>query len=352
MPVKSHWPGSLSSLVVVALFSVGSLSIAALTNELTPQPGGVEESISQLDARLSRQVNQLLWFRALSEVAVVDQVRFTGPPPQKAALPQSRPGSNDVLISALTFLPRKISPSKKLPLIVLAHGEIHGNVVCDEELHVVRELVEQGYAVIAPDYRGSSGYGLEFWRLIDYGGLEIEDVHAARRFMLERHPRIDGRRVGIIGWSHGGLIALLTACAHAGDYQAVYAGVPVSDLVERIRILGPGYEQLFAAPYHLGKTVIEAPEEYRRRSPAQNVTKLRAPLLIHANTSDVDVQFAEVQRLITALETAGGRFEQHIYTNAPGGHHFNRLDTPLALESRREIWRFLGRYLHPPIPAK
>jgi dipeptidyl aminopeptidase/acylaminoacyl peptidase len=257
-----------------------------------------------------------------------------------------------VLISALGFLPRKISSSKKLPLLVLAHGEIHGNVAADEEIHVVREMVEQGYAVIAPDYRGSSGYGSEFWRLIDYGGLEIEDVHAARAFMLERYPQIDGRRVGVIGWSHGGLIALMTAFAHPEDYQAIYAGVPVSDLIERIKILGPGYERMFAEPFHIGKTMTEAPEEYRRRSPAYNAHKLKTPLLIHANTSDVDVQFPEIQRLITALNDAGKNFEHRIYTNAPGGHYFNRLDTTFAIESRKEIWRFLGKHLHPPKPVK
>ena len=166
--------------------------------------------------------------------------------------------------------------------------------------------------------------------------------------MLERHAQLDRKRVGIIGWSHGGAIALMTACAHPTDYQAVYAGVPVSDLAERIRILGAGYEQNFAAPFHIGKTVAEAPEEYRRRSAVSHVEKLNAPLLLHANTNDPDVQYPEVQRLMAALNDAGKKFEHHIYTNAPGGHYFNRLDTPLALESRKEIWRFLGKHLHPP----
>jgi dipeptidyl aminopeptidase/acylaminoacyl peptidase len=109
---------------------------------------------------------------------------------------------------------------------------------------------------------------------------------------------------------------------------------------------------MFAAPFHIGKTVAEAPDEYRRRSPAHNASKLRSPLLIHANTSDVDVQLPEVQQLISALHEAHRSFEHRIYTNAPGGHYFNRLDTPLALESRREIWRFLARHLHPPRPVK
>jgi len=121
----------------------------------------------------------------------------------------------------------------------------------------------------------------------------------------------------------------------------------VSDLEERIRIRGKGYEELFAAPYHLGQTLADAPEEYRRRSPAWNANKLRTPLLIQANTNDEDVNIQEVERLLAALRAAGKTFECHIYTNAPGGHLFNRLDTPAARESRGELWRFLGRYLRP-----
>jgi dipeptidyl aminopeptidase/acylaminoacyl peptidase len=328
------------------------LSGLAQTNDSGSRLRAVEDGLGHLDAKLTRQMNEVLWFQQLGDVALVDKVRFTGPPPRGTNTLAASAGSNEVVISALTFLPRKRGAARQLPLVVFAHGEVHGNVASDEDAHVVRELVLQGYAVIAPDYRGSSGYGGGFWRQIDYGGLESEDVHAARHWMLERHREIDPRRVGIIGWSHGGLIALLTVFAHPADYQACYAGVPVSDLVERIAQRGPEYEQLFAAPYHVGKTLAEAPEEYRRRSPAWNAEKLRTPLLIHANTNDEDVSAREVERLIAALQAAGKQFTYHLYTNAPGGHLFNRLDTPTARESRREIWRFLQAYLKPPHPAR
>lgn len=317
------------------------------TNDLTPRVRELEENLGQMEARLSRQLNELLWFERLHDLALIDKVRFTGPPPRSTDTTATTPGSNTVIVSALTFLPRATHHRKKLPLVVFAHSEIHGNLVTDEEAHVIRELMEQGYAVIAPDYRGSSGYGADFWHQIDYGALEIEDVHAARAWMLAHHSQLDPRRVGIIGWSHGGLIALMTVFAHPEDYQVCYAGVPVSDLLERIRIRGSGYEQLFSAPYHLGKTVAEAPEEYKRRSPAWNAEKLRTPLLIHANTNDEDVNIAEVQKLITALQAAGKQFSYHIYTNAPGGHLFNRLDTDTAQASRAELWKFLAKYLHP-----
>jgi dipeptidyl aminopeptidase/acylaminoacyl peptidase len=337
------------SFCILAFLSV-PWSSCAQSPDLPARLNSLEENLGHLDAKLSRQANELLWFQRLGDVAVVDKVRFSGPPLRTTNNVAVPPGTNEVLVSALTFLPRGQSRSRKLPLIVLAHGEIHGNIATDEDAHVVHELVEQGYAVVAPDYRGSSGYGAEFWRQIDYGGLEIEDVHAGRRFMLERYPQLDPHRVGIIGWSHGGAIALLTVFAHPQDYQACYAGVPVSDLEQRIRTRGKGYEDLFAASYHVGKTLAEAPEEYRRRSPAWNAEKLRTPLLLHANTNDEDVTVPEVERLIHALQAAEKEFTYRIYTNAPGGHFFNRLDTPAALGSRAEVWRFLAHHLQPPHP--
>jgi dipeptidyl aminopeptidase/acylaminoacyl peptidase len=335
------------------VFCLGTaLACGAQTNDVTRRLDAFEDGLGHLDAKLTRQMNELLWFQRLGDVAVVDKVRFTGPPPRETNNPAPPPGSNEVVVSAFTFLPRNSHRGRKIPLLVFAHGEIHGNVATDEDAHVVRELVQQGYAVIAPDYRGSSGYGGDFWHQIDYGGLEIEDVHAARQWMIEHYREIDARRVGIIGWSHGGLIALLTVFAHPTDYQACYAGVPVSDLEERIRIRGKDYEQLFAAPYHLGQTVAEAPDEYHRRSPAWNAGKLRTPLLVHANTNDQDVTVREVERLIHALQAAEKDFQYRIYTNAPGGHLFNRLDTATAHDSRAEVWQFLARHLHPPHAAQ
>jgi len=324
---------------------------ADVTNEpLHQRLKSIEESLGFMDSKLARGLNALMWWRQLEDIAVIDRVRYTGPPLGNTNAPHPHGVSNEIIIAAYTFLPRKFPSRRKLPLLVLVHGEIHGNVATDEEVHIVRELIEQGYAVIAPDYRGSSGYGGDFWRQIDYGGLESEDVFRGKQWMLEHHRHIDPQRVGILGWSHGGLITLMNVFDHPHDYQVAYAGVPVSDLVARIRYRGTNYGELFSAPYHIGKSVDENVEEYRRRSPRWNAHKLQTPLLIHGNTNDEDVRLEEVENLIKALKDARRNFEYKIYTNAPGHHHFNRIDTTLARQSRVEIYRFLAKHLKPPRP--
>jgi dipeptidyl aminopeptidase/acylaminoacyl peptidase len=300
---------------------------------------------------LARKIDEQMLFQALSEIAQVDRVRYTGPPPRVAKNPTAPGAKNPVIIPAYTFLPKKYLTGQKLPLMVFAHGGVHGNVGTNY-LKIFRELLQQGYAIIAPDYRGSAGYGREFWELIDYGGLEIEDVFAARQFMLENYDNLDPERVGIMGWSHGGLITLMTLFVHPKEFKVGYAGVPVCDLVARMGYHDQGYRDLFSAPYHIGKTVRENIDEYRRRSPVWNVEKLQTPLLIHTTTNDEDVNVLEVENLIKALKAADKKFEHRIYKDAPGGHQFNRLDTKFAKESRVEAYRFLAKHLNPPEPIK
>ncbi|HEX8091258.1 MAG TPA: alpha/beta fold hydrolase [Blastocatellia bacterium] len=304
-----------------------------------------------MEQKLAKDIDDLMWFRLLEDVAEIDKVRYAGPPPRVIPNPTGQGASNPVIVSAYTFIPKKYSSSAKLPLIVFVHGGVHGDFETSAA-HVVRELVQQGYAVIAPDYRGSTGYGQGYWRLIDYGGLENEDVFAGKQWMVDNYPNIDQQRVGIIGWSHGGMITLMNIFEHPQDFKVAYAGVPVSDLVARMGYKGQSYRDLFSAPYHIGKTAEENVNEYRRRSPAWNAEKLQTPLLIHTNTNDEDVNVMEVEHLISALKAAGKNFEHKVYQNAPGGHAFNRLDTRLAKESRAEVYRFLARYLNPPNAVK
>ncbi len=291
------------------------------------------------------------WHTALGDIADVHQIRYTSAPRHRPPNPTAPGAKNPLIIHAMTFVPKNIDKAKKQPLIVFAHQGIHSDFGHDYEYGVVRSLVEQGYSVIGPDYRGSTGYGGGFYNEIDYGGLEVEDVFQARAWMLENYSFLDEKRVGMIGWSHGGMITLMNILLHPGAYAVAYAGVPVTDLVLRLGYHDPSYQAIFSAPQHIGKTVQGDIQEYLKRSPITYADKLETPLLIHGNTNDEDVNVIEVQRFVAALKAAGKNFEYKIYDNAPGGHEFGRLDTKLAQESRRDVYRFLAKYLKPERPV-
>jgi dipeptidyl aminopeptidase/acylaminoacyl peptidase len=294
-----------------------------------------------------KALDDVMWVQKLSDIADVDKVAYASLPPVHIPNKTAPGAGNPLIIRAYTFIPKKMDRSKKQPLLVLAHQGLHFNVSSVELAHIIREMMEQGYAVIAPDYRGSTGYGQGFSNQIDYGGREVDDVLAGKAWMLEKYSFLDPKRVGAIGWSHGGLITLMQILLHPEEYAVAYAGVPVSDLVLRMGYESPAYQAQYSAAYHIGKSVRDDIKEYEKRSPITYAAKLATPLLIHSNTNDEDVNVLEVQRMIMALKAEGKKFESKIYDNAPGGHMFNRLDTKLARDSREEVYTFLAKYLKP-----
>jgi dipeptidyl aminopeptidase/acylaminoacyl peptidase len=338
------------------------LSAALFIGVLNAQPPSAQQTTPQATGQAAqpgaanpsdeviKHIDDVMWHLLMDDIAVVDKVEYTSLPPARIPNPRGPGAGNPLIIRAYTFIPKALDRSKKQPLIVFAHQGVHANQDT-HDAHVFRELINQGYSIVSADYRGSTGYGRGFYEQIDYGGREVDDVYLSGQWMLENYSFLDNKRVGVIGWSHGGLITLMNAFAHPQTYAVAYAGVPVSDLVERMGYEPPAYQALYSAPYHIGRTVREDVMEYRRRSPVYHAKELQIPLLIHGNTNDEDVNILEIEHLIQALKADDKKFEYKIYENAPGGHYFNRLDTTAAKESRREIWRFLARYLKPDHPV-
>lgn len=329
------------------------LAAGAAAQEPAPDPvqAAIDKKFAALNHRLDtleKAVDDILWYNKVGDVAEIDKVYITGPPPAHVENPTAMGATNPVKFWAYTFVPRNLDRSRKYPLIVLPHGGVHANFTT-YHTHIIRELMAQGYIVVAPEYRGSTGYGKTFYENIDYGGLEIDDNHAARDYMVDNFEYVDGGRVGVIGWSHGGLIALMDIFQHPDSYQVAFAGVPVSDLVARMGYYDDEYRDLYSAPYHIGKTAMDDVAEYRRRSPVNHADKLATPLLIHTNTNDDDVNVLEVEHLIRALKAEGKKFEYEIFQDVPGGHSFDRIDTRAARETRVKIYKFLARYLSPPV---
>ncbi len=311
-----------------------------LVSSALAQSAPAERRTERNFEEVTKNADDILWYFKVGDVASVDKVHYTSPKPERTSNPTGQGAGNPMIIPAYVFTPKNLHG--KAPLIVFVHGGVHGDFNT-WYAHIVRELIDQGYVIIAPEYRGSTGYGGDFYEQIDYGGAEIDDVKAGRDWAAENLGSIDPKRIGIIGWSHGGYQALMNIFRFPDAYQVAYAGVPVSDLVARMGYKSEGYRKTFKE--FIGKEAVDNPMEYRRRSPYFHAAELKTPLLIHTNTNDEDVNVMEVEHLIDALKAAGKKFEYKIYENAPGGHQFNRIDTAFAKESRKEIYDFLARSL-------
>lgn len=273
---------------------------------------------------------------------------------KKTAYPS---GADGLQIPAYLFQPLTPRGPKGHPALIWVHGGVH-NSFSSSFIPFVRQAVERGYVVIAPDYRGSTGYGAAFYEAIDYGGYEIDDVMSAVEYLKANVAAVDMDRIGVIGWSHGGFIALHSLIRDQGAIlKCGYAGVPVTNLVFRLSYKGPDYVADFATEKRIGGQVHEKQAVYIERSPVYQVDKIKVPVMVHVATNDQDVNFVEDQFMIYALQYHIPKLaETKIYVDPPGGHSFDRLvnkektapqNTPPQRDSWNRIWAFLETNLKP-----
>jgi dipeptidyl aminopeptidase/acylaminoacyl peptidase len=267
----------------------------------------------------------------------------------------------DLDVPAYLFQPLQKRGAKGHPGLIMVHGGVHGNMTASY-WPFIKEAVERGYVVITPNYRGSTGYGKEFHEAIDYGGYEVDDAMSAYDYMTSSLPHVDADRVGIMGWSHGGYISLLSVFRDQHPFKAAAAIVPVTNLIFRLSFKGPNYQRSFATMQRVQGLPDEKRAEYIARSPFYHVHKLQVPLLVHVATNDEDVNYEEAQMLIWALRAQKPQLaETKIYVNpdpwgSSVGHAFSRrvdgetlerVDSPAQRDSWNRTWAFLEENLRP-----
>lgn len=267
-----------------------------------------------------------------------------------------RSSVGDLDIPAYLFQPVRKRGPRGHAAMIWVHGGVHGNWGAGM-FPFVREAVERDYVIVAPEYRGSTGYGKAFHDAIDYGGYEVDDVISAYEWMVRNLPHVDPERVGIMGWSHGGFIALHSVFRERHSFKAAVAQVPVTNLIFRLSYKGPGYQRSFATQQRIGGLPFEQRELYVERSPYYHVHRLQVPLLVHVATNDDDVNYEEASMLIWALRAQKPELaETRIYVDPPGGHGFarrvnretlEREDTPEQRDSWNRVWTFLEWHLRP-----
>ncbi len=271
-----------------------------------------------------------------------------------------RSSVGDMDVPAYLFQPIAKRGPKGHAAMVWVHGGVHGNWSINM-FPFVKEAVQRGYVIIAPEYRGSTGYGEAHHQAIDYGGKEVEDVVSAVEY-LRTLPHVDPERIGIMGWSHGGYITLMSVFRDRHPFKAAAAIVPVTNLVFRLSYKGPDYQREFSTQAGIQGLPFEKREEYIERSPLYHVDKLQVPLLVHVATNDKDVDYVEDQQIVDALRSRKPDLaETKTYVDpapwgASVGHSFSRRvdpatlerdDSPAQIDSWNRTWVFFEWNLRP-----
>ena len=152
-------------LIVLLLNSVSSF---AQDSELKEQLESLKKDNQNLEHRLDileKNIDDVLWYERIGDAGFVDKVFLTGPPLAKIDNPTGQGAGNPVKFWSYVFIPKGIDLDKKYPLIVLPHGGVHA-FFSTYHTHIIKELLAQGYIIIAADYRGSTGYGKSFYEKI------------------------------------------------------------------------------------------------------------------------------------------------------------------------------------------
>ena len=245
-------------------------------------------------------------------------------------------------LAGILYKPAGYEPGKRYPAIIWAHGGPEGQVLLSLNPWSLF-LAQQGYVVLEPNFRGSTGYGERFRNsnVEDSGGGEIDDIGASVKYLVDI-GLADPKRVAIGGGSHGGTV-VANAVAKLPDTFA--AGIEMFGVVDRALFLQyTNRNSKIRWETKMGGTPDEKPAVYRKANVLPDVESIKTPLLILHGEKDPQVPPQESAEFAEALKKAGKTYLYFTYPNE--GHGFQQRDH--RKDSYEKQLAFLDKYLKDP----
>lgn len=255
---------------------------------------------------------------------------------QAEVRPVTYAAADGTLIPAYLTLPPGRDP-KKLPAIVMPHG---GPSSRDEWGFdwLAQYYAAQGYAVVQPNFRGSAGYGDDWYVENGFKSWEIAvgDVNDAARWLV-KDGIADPAKLAVVGWSYGGYAALQSNVLDPDLFKAIVAIAPVTNLKALVGKAGNFTNARIVSDFiGTGPHLVEG-------SPAQQAMKMKAPVLMFSGDQDLNVDISQSKMMEAALKSAGKPVELVTY---PGLDH-QIYDSVARADMLRRSDAFLKRVLLP-----
>ena len=251
------------------------------------------------------------------------------------------PSFDQLPIPALLYRPHRASASEKVPALVWVHGGPGGQCRVGYN-SVLQFLTNHGFAVLAINNRGSSGYGKTFYHLDDkqHGEIDLKDVVYARKY-LQGLDWVDGGKIGIIGGSYGGY---LVCAALAFEPEVFDVGIDIFGVTNWVRTLesippwwASERDSLYA---ELGDPAKEG-ERLRRISPLFHGDRIVRPLLVIQGANDPRVLQVESDEMVAAARANGVPVQYIVFPDE--GHGFRNKENRISAADA--YLEFLERHL-------
>jgi len=267
--------------------------------------------------------------------SVIASLKAAPRPPSQVISYKSFDGKT---ISALLWVPFNLKRDASNPALVLPHGGPTGQSQ-DYWSPRIAAFVSRGYICIAPNVRGSTGYGIEFQKANykDLGGGDLQDEVYAAKF-LEATGYVNPKKIGITGGSYGGFMTLM-AIGRSPDVWA--AGVELYGIINWMTMLQ--HEDAMLQEYE--KSLLGDPVKdraiYDAASPITYIHHVKAPLLVLQGENDPRVPKEEAEQVVELLKKDGKTVDAHYYPNE--GHGFEKREN--QIDSIRRSVEWFDKYL-------
>jgi dipeptidyl aminopeptidase/acylaminoacyl peptidase len=243
-------------------------------------------------------------------------------------------------ISAFLYVPFNMVRNGQNAAIVYIHGGPTAQSM-NSFNRFVQFAANQGYMVLAPNYRGSTGYGKEFQQanLFDMGGGDLQDVLAGVDW-IKQTGHLDPKKIAVMGGSYGGYLSMM-AVTKAPEVWA--AGVPIVPFVNWFTEIENEDPVLQQSDLATMGDVVKNKALYEDRSPINFIDQIKAPLLLLAGGHDPRCPKSETQQVVDAIRKRGGTVDSKVYENE--GHGFARVEN--QIDAYKRVADFLLAHVVP-----
>ena len=252
------------------------------------------------------------------------------------------PSFDGLEIPAILYQPHQASASHKVPALVWVHGGPGGQSRLNY-FALIQYLVNHGYAVLAVNNRGSSGYGKSFYKMDDrnHGEKDLQDCIAGKDYLAGLDV-VDGGRIGIIGGSYGGYMVMAALTFAPEEFDAGVNIFGVTNWLRTLKSVPPYWESFRQALYaELGDPFTADSVRLKRISPLFHAANVQKPLMVLQGANDPRVLQVESDEIVEAVRANGVPVEYVLFPDE--GHGFRKKEN--EIKGYGQVLRFLDKYL-------